>query len=245
MRAFEMSPACESVRGLAIIQQHFSAGEAGPITVLLESTTDWSSIDNDSKASLILSLIGFHLQQANRVVTVTPNHTGNIPRPASCPPLQTCSPTISSLALRLLIFRIKLIALDHQFESTPSSDRVAHYLASLPLTFLHYHSPPDPVPAKDTINAACNMRNPSVNPATQTPYDQRMAEYHSRLLNQVMTPGECPIGSEAEIQPRPCYAVVLIENVSLAHIYPSFDRLSLSDNTILGCRFPTPSPVKK
>jgi RND superfamily putative drug exporter len=39
----ELSPACESVRGLAAIQRHFTAGEAGPITVLLESATDWES----------------------------------------------------------------------------------------------------------------------------------------------------------------------------------------------------------
>ncbi len=37
----ELNPASDSVRGLAAIQRHFTAGEVGPITVLLESTTDW------------------------------------------------------------------------------------------------------------------------------------------------------------------------------------------------------------
>jgi len=39
----ELSPQCQSVRGLEIIQKHFTAGEVGPVTVLLTSTTDWSS----------------------------------------------------------------------------------------------------------------------------------------------------------------------------------------------------------
>jgi RND superfamily putative drug exporter len=39
----ELAPSSGSVRGLAAIQRHFTAGEVGPITVLLESTTDWES----------------------------------------------------------------------------------------------------------------------------------------------------------------------------------------------------------
>jgi RND superfamily putative drug exporter len=39
----ELSPDSSSVQGLQAIQRHFTAGEAGPITVLLESGTDWES----------------------------------------------------------------------------------------------------------------------------------------------------------------------------------------------------------
>lgn len=39
----ELSPQTESLRGLAVIQHHFSAGEIGPVTVLLASETDWTS----------------------------------------------------------------------------------------------------------------------------------------------------------------------------------------------------------
>jgi RND superfamily putative drug exporter len=39
----ELSPTSGSVQGLAAIQRHFTAGEVGPITVLLESSTDWES----------------------------------------------------------------------------------------------------------------------------------------------------------------------------------------------------------
>ncbi|HZY83559.1 MAG TPA: MMPL family transporter [Gemmataceae bacterium] len=39
----ELSPSCPSVEGLAVIQRHFTPGEVGPITVLLESAADWES----------------------------------------------------------------------------------------------------------------------------------------------------------------------------------------------------------
>jgi RND superfamily putative drug exporter len=39
----ELSLKSSSVAGLAAIQKHFTAGEVGPVTVLLESETDWDS----------------------------------------------------------------------------------------------------------------------------------------------------------------------------------------------------------
>jgi RND superfamily putative drug exporter len=39
----ELANTSSSVQGLAAIQRHFTAGEVGPITVLLESSTDWNS----------------------------------------------------------------------------------------------------------------------------------------------------------------------------------------------------------
>jgi RND superfamily putative drug exporter len=41
----ELSPHTESLRGLAAIQRHFTAGEVGPITVLLASERNWDSPD--------------------------------------------------------------------------------------------------------------------------------------------------------------------------------------------------------
>jgi RND superfamily putative drug exporter len=37
----ELSQSCGSVRGLAAVQRHFTAGEVGPVTVLLESALPW------------------------------------------------------------------------------------------------------------------------------------------------------------------------------------------------------------
>src|SRR5205085_2113843 len=39
----ELAPSSDSVRGMAAIQRHFTAGEVGPVTVLLVSPTDWNS----------------------------------------------------------------------------------------------------------------------------------------------------------------------------------------------------------
>ncbi len=41
----ELGPRAESLRGLAAIQRHFTAGEAGPVTALLVAPRDWDSID--------------------------------------------------------------------------------------------------------------------------------------------------------------------------------------------------------
>lgn len=39
----ELSPEAESLRGLTAIQRHFTAGDIGPVTVLLATTVDWDS----------------------------------------------------------------------------------------------------------------------------------------------------------------------------------------------------------
>jgi len=41
----ELGPAAGSIQGLKAIQKHFTAGETGPVTVLLASHTDWASQD--------------------------------------------------------------------------------------------------------------------------------------------------------------------------------------------------------
>jgi RND superfamily putative drug exporter len=39
----ELPPSADSIQGVAAIQRHFTAGEIGPLTVLLSSSTDWST----------------------------------------------------------------------------------------------------------------------------------------------------------------------------------------------------------
>jgi RND superfamily putative drug exporter len=39
----ELAPTSSSIRGVMAIQRHFTAGETGPVTVLLESPTDWNT----------------------------------------------------------------------------------------------------------------------------------------------------------------------------------------------------------
>jgi RND superfamily putative drug exporter len=38
----QLSPSSDSLRGLAVLEKHFTAGETGPLTVLLASPADWS-----------------------------------------------------------------------------------------------------------------------------------------------------------------------------------------------------------
>ena len=39
----ELNPECPSMKGLAAIQHHFSAGEIGPVTILITSSQDWTT----------------------------------------------------------------------------------------------------------------------------------------------------------------------------------------------------------
>jgi RND superfamily putative drug exporter len=39
----ELAPSADSIRGLDVVQRRFTAGETGPVTVLLTSSTDWNS----------------------------------------------------------------------------------------------------------------------------------------------------------------------------------------------------------
>jgi RND superfamily putative drug exporter len=49
----ELAPRCGSVRGLAAIQRHFTAGEVGPITVLLESDVSWDTTTGRAAVSYL------------------------------------------------------------------------------------------------------------------------------------------------------------------------------------------------
>jgi RND superfamily putative drug exporter len=51
----ELSPSSGSVQGVSVIQRHFTAGEIGPVTVLLASAHDW---DNAAGRRLIAHLSG-------------------------------------------------------------------------------------------------------------------------------------------------------------------------------------------
>jgi RND superfamily putative drug exporter len=55
----ELTPSSDSVRGLAALQRHFTPGEVGPITVLLESNTDWQSPAGQSILSYLSQGFGY------------------------------------------------------------------------------------------------------------------------------------------------------------------------------------------
>jgi RND superfamily putative drug exporter len=66
----ELHPRAPSVKGLTAIQRHFTAGEVGPLTVLLDSSTDWNSADGRDVISHLSK--GFaHLENVAEVRSLT------------------------------------------------------------------------------------------------------------------------------------------------------------------------------
>jgi RND superfamily putative drug exporter len=66
----ELSPTCQSVTGLAVVERHFNAGEVGPVTVLLESATDWAGREGQAVLRHLSQGI-LHLQNIAEVRSFT------------------------------------------------------------------------------------------------------------------------------------------------------------------------------
>jgi RND superfamily putative drug exporter len=62
----ELSPTSPSIRGLDTIQHHFTAGETGPVTVLLESAADW----NTPEGRQLIDRVSHDLGQLDNVAEV-------------------------------------------------------------------------------------------------------------------------------------------------------------------------------
>jgi RND superfamily putative drug exporter len=125
----ELSPSSGSVQGLQAVQRHFTAGEAGPITVLLESPTDWES----EPAQQVLSHLsqGFgHLENVAEVRSLT--------QPLGSPVSLPGEPTGPNLQGPLFksVWRNVMGGLADQIQRASR----AFYLASLP-----GETPADPV----------------------------------------------------------------------------------------------------
>src|SRR5262249_9731370 len=76
----ELPPKSESIRGVAAIQRHFTAGEIGPLTVMLTSSTDWSTREGRQLISHLSR--GFHLlRNVAEVRSLTQPLGGNIQVP--------------------------------------------------------------------------------------------------------------------------------------------------------------------
>lgn len=88
----ELTPRSDSVRGLAALQRHFTPGEVGPITVLLESNTDWESprgrailsylsqgfgyLDNVAEVRSLTQPLGSPVNElSDRLSSIGPNRT--------------------------------------------------------------------------------------------------------------------------------------------------------------------------
>jgi RND superfamily putative drug exporter len=97
----ELTPSSGSVCGLTAIQQHFPAGEVGPVTVLLESATDWES--PAARAVLSHLSLGFgYLDNVAEVRSLTQplGEPISLPEPPSSPPVQ--GPLLQSVWRRVV-----------------------------------------------------------------------------------------------------------------------------------------------
>ena len=77
----ELGQSVGSVQGLAVLQRHFTAGETGPVTVLLVSPTDWNSPEGrDAIAHLSQGFV--HLNGVTEVRSLTQPLGKPLPVPA-------------------------------------------------------------------------------------------------------------------------------------------------------------------
>jgi RND superfamily putative drug exporter len=109
----ELSPSANSVLGLAAIERHFPAGETGPLTVLLTSSTDWSSSIGQAEVDHLSR--GFaHLDGVAEVRSLTQ-------------PLGKPLPALASVGHGTSIFREgQEAARAHYVSSLPGNDHANH-----------------------------------------------------------------------------------------------------------------------
>ena len=76
----ELSPMSASIRGLDAIQRHFTAGETGPVTVLLVSSADWNSPEGRQLIGEVSLGLG-HLDNVAEVRSLTQPLGTGLPAP--------------------------------------------------------------------------------------------------------------------------------------------------------------------
>jgi RND superfamily putative drug exporter len=152
----ELSKECSSVKGLAAIQRHFTAGEVGPVTVLLEGDVPWDSDDGRR-------LIG-HLSKGFSLLTNVAevrSLTQPLGRPLEEPPAPPSKPTKS---IRGSLFSAVWRNVVQGYTDQVNKAARSHYLAKVPslsgrpryvtrLDVVLYTDPFDPrsVPALETV----------------------------------------------------------------------------------------------
>ncbi|KAJ5367964.1 uncharacterized protein N7496_007724 [Penicillium cataractarum] len=168
-------------------------------------------------AELSLISLYMHEDQADSEIDFwTSSSTGNLRRSASCPLLDSPPRPLSPTSLREfhnLKFLVRLRRINRQVRATHTSYLVTYHLCRLPSTFEIHHDTPSIRPESIPFDTPFNMYHFPTNPALYAQYHQHMADYHSRPLQRLLDPSECPIGSEADLRARPYNAVVLIENI--------------------------------
>jgi RND superfamily putative drug exporter len=120
----ELSPLCSSVKGLAAIQRHFTAGEVGPVTVLLEGDAPW---DSDAGLRVIEHLSkGFALLPN---VAEVRSLTQPLGKPPEAPP---APPAAERKSIRNSLFSAVWRNVVQGYTDQVNKAARSHYLAQMP-----------------------------------------------------------------------------------------------------------------
>lgn len=118
----QLSPSSQSLQGLQVLQKHFTAGETGPLTVLLVSHTDWNS--------RIGRLEIDHLTRGfSRLDNVAEVRSLTQPLGSATPAMPTKNDSVVALASLLDGFRPNLV--QDMLKAAQDSAR-KHYVRELP-----------------------------------------------------------------------------------------------------------------
>jgi RND superfamily putative drug exporter len=119
----QLSPSSESLRGLAVLEKHFTAGETGPLTVLLASPADWNSaagwveIDHLSRSFARLENVAEVRSLTQPLGKPLP---GSNPRPGAPGPLDQLLQIMPSDFLRSFLEEARSIARKHYVALVPA-----------------------------------------------------------------------------------------------------------------------------
>jgi RND superfamily putative drug exporter len=132
----ELAPTSSSVQGLGVIQRHFTAGEVGPITVLIESQTDWDTpqgrqvIAHLSQGFALLPNVAEVRSLTQPLGTPVPTAGEALPEPTPAPPLPSC-PQVHPL-VRNNLFQAVWRGVMQGFNDQVNRAARAVYLVSVP-----------------------------------------------------------------------------------------------------------------
>jgi RND superfamily putative drug exporter len=133
----ELPPDSQSIKGMSVIQKHFTAGETGPLTVLLASPIDWDSTDGRAEVDQLSRGLA-RLDNVAEVRSLTQPLGKCLP---NAPALQVDDSMVGKL------FRTVQPGINRMLDQARRSAR-EHYVAMLPAT---PDAPPTQVTRLDVV----------------------------------------------------------------------------------------------
>jgi len=200
----ELAPKSDSVKGLNAIQRHFTAGEVGPITVLLESSTDWEG----PRGQAIIAHLSHGFALLDNVAEVR-----SLTQPLGSPMTMPTPPAVPTLKGTLFkaVWRNVVHGLTEQINRTAAE----FYLARLP--------------GANSAEAPRFVTRLDVVPRTD-PFDPQSIE--TLELIQLWLREELPLYPGAEQVRAECHGVT-VNARDLAHVTES-DRLRINTLVLAG-----------